>query len=75
MQVATSPAPGQVPTLVRLEPLSDINQVAAHIGMSAQNIRRLLMLGKFPRPYRVGGSLRWKLSELDAHFCGGGCDE
>ena len=43
--------------------------------MSVQNVRRLLMLGQFPKAYRVGDSLRWKLSEVDAHFCGEHCHE
>lgn len=75
MQVASAPAPGQVSERVRLESLSGINEVAAHVGMSVQNVRRLLMLGKFPKAYRVGDSLRWKLSEVDAHFCGEHCHE
>lgn len=75
MQVTSAPALGKVSAQVRLEPLSDIHQVAAHVRMSVQNVRRLRMLGKFPAPYRVGDSLRWKLSEVDAHFCGEHCHE
>ena len=75
MQAVSAPISGLVPAHFKPEPLSDINQVAEHVGMSVQNVRRLILLERFPRPIRVGNSLRWKLSAVDGYFCGGSCDE
>ena len=41
------------------------SEVTATVKMSGSNIYRLMSLGKFPRPLRVGtGAVRWVESEI-----------
>jgi predicted DNA-binding transcriptional regulator AlpA len=41
-----------------------VNQVAERLGVSVDTIWRWSRGSDFPKPYRFGGSTRWKLQEL-----------
>jgi len=51
------------PTLVDDEALP-IKEVATMFRMSERNIHRLVASGRFPKPIRIGRSLRWLKSVL-----------
>lgn len=45
--------------------LGDIAIVAKKCDCSEKHIRRLSDAGRMPRPFRLGRSLRWDLTEID----------
>jgi prophage regulatory protein len=51
-----------------------VNQVAERLGVSVDSIWRWTRDGDFPKPYRFGGSTRWRLQDLldyeDSCRCG-----
>jgi len=44
---------------------------AAKLDCSTRHVRRLADAGKMPRPIRLGGSIKWRRSELDAWIADG----
>jgi excisionase family DNA binding protein len=46
------------------EPMVKISVAASHMGVTVRHVRRLVATNKVPH-HKVGGSLRFKLSELD----------
>ena len=53
---------GTVPVRERL---LDIRQVAAVLDVSVRSVHRLRDGGKIPAPVRIGGSVRWRATEID----------
>jgi predicted DNA-binding transcriptional regulator AlpA len=50
-----------------VEPLIDINGLAQLLRVSAKTIRNKLSNGTWPiPPVRIGRSLRWRLSDVEA---------
>lgn len=45
------------------EPMVKIDVAADHLGVTVRHIRQLVSANKIPH-YKIGGSLRFKLSEL-----------
>lgn len=43
-----------------------LKEVAARLRVSTSTVRRLVAQGRFAAPLRVGSSLRWRQSDLDA---------
>jgi prophage regulatory protein len=54
--------------------LIDSHRVSALLNVSSRTVWRLLSAGKLPTPIRVGGSVRWVLSEIE-EWIGNGCPE
>ena len=46
--------------------LLDIKAVSLRLSVSVRTVQRLDSSGKLPRPIRVGGSVRWRKSDIDA---------
>jgi prophage regulatory protein len=44
--------------------LVDAAGVAAMLGIGDRTVRRLDVEGRLPMPVKIGGSVRWRLSEL-----------
>ncbi len=42
--------------------------LAAMLGVSLRQVWRLNATGKLPRPIRLGGSVKWKISEITDWF-------
>ena len=42
----------------------DASRLAELLGLSLRTVRRLDSSGKLPRPVRIGGAVRWRLSEI-----------
>lgn len=47
-----------------VEPMVKIDAAAEHMGVTVRHVRQLLSENKVPH-YKVGGSIRFKLSELE----------
>ena len=58
----------QEPTAV---PASDL---AKRMGVSLRHVRRMDSMGKIPKPVRIGNSVRWVVSEIDAWLNAGAPD-
>ncbi len=41
------------------------------LGLGARTVRRLDVEGRLPMPVKIGGSVRWRLSELRQWIAGG----
>jgi len=52
----------------------DAKEVARLLSLSERTVRRLDQEGKLPRPVRIGGSVRWRLEEIQA-WLHSGCPE
>ncbi len=44
--------------------LLTIEEVSRLIGLSVRQIQRLKSLGQFPKEVRIGGSVRWRRSDI-----------
>ena len=54
-------------TTVDAAPLAvDAKRVADLLGCSKRHIRRMNAAGKLPAPKRIGGCVRWSVSEIEA---------
>ena len=54
-----------------MEPqLLRLREVRTMIGLSAATIYRNVAAGTFPRPVKVGGASRWRLSDLQVWLDG-----
>jgi prophage regulatory protein len=42
-----------------------VDQVAQRFGVSKDSIWRWKRNGEFPKPYKLGGSTRWRLSDIE----------
>ena len=40
-------------------------EVAALVAISTRTLWRLVSVGRFPEPVRVGGSTRWRLADVE----------
>ena len=47
------------------EYLIDVKAVAERLGVSTASVWRYRDDGKLPQPVRVGGSVRWRASDID----------
>lgn len=45
--------------------LLPIDQVAGRLSVSASTVRKLVNAGRLPRPVEVGGTIRWRESDLE----------
>jgi predicted DNA-binding transcriptional regulator AlpA len=54
--------------------LISAKQLAEKLCLSKRQIFRLNSLGKLPAPIRIGGSVRWKESEIAAWLAAGAPD-
>ena len=45
-----------------------IKRVSGIVGKGKSSIWEGVRKGKFPQPIKIGGSTRWKLSELEAYL-------
>ena len=54
--------------------LIDAHRLAELLGLSVRTIRRLDSTAKLPAPVRVGGAVRWRLSEVQA-WLNAGCPD
>ena len=52
----------------------DANRLAELLELSVRTIRRLDSAGKLPRPVRIGGAVRWSVSEI-THWLDAGCPD
>jgi predicted DNA-binding transcriptional regulator AlpA len=52
--------------LSTLDPLLTRNDLEAILQVGERTIRRLVATGQFPRPIRLGGTLRWRKEEVRA---------
>jgi prophage regulatory protein len=52
----------------------DANRLAELLGLSIRTIRRLDSSGKLPRPLRIGGAVRWRISEVN-QWVDAGCPD
>jgi prophage regulatory protein len=52
----------------------DAQRLAELLGLSLRTIRRLDSSGKLPRPLRIGGAVRWRLSEVN-RWVDAGCPD
>lgn len=48
------------------EPLIRSAEVASRLGISQRSLHRLVASGGFPAPLRIGRSVRWQPSQVDA---------
>ena len=44
----------------------DAKRLGDMLGISERSVRRLDSAGKLPRPVKIGGSVRWRLGEVEA---------
>lgn len=51
--------------------LLSMKETAAKLDCSTRHVRRLADAGKAPRPIRLGASIKWRRSELDAWIADG----
>ena len=51
--------------LVATRRLMTVREVGEFLCLSQRSVYRLALLGKIPKPVKVGGSRRWLLSELE----------
>jgi excisionase family DNA binding protein len=65
-KVGNSPPVERIP-----ERLLRVGEVAQLCGLSARSVWRLADCGKLPRPLAIGGSRRWKESDLRAWLAAG----
>lgn len=49
----------------RLEPTLKIADVERIMRIDRRTIFRLLQLGQFPQPIRIGGSRRWRVEDIE----------
>ena len=49
----------------------DAKAVGAMLGLSVRTIRSMDAAGQLPRPIRLNGSVRWRVSELRAWLAAG----
>lgn len=42
------------------------SDLARRIGVSMRHVRRMDSMGKIPKPVRIGNSVRWIVSEIEA---------
>ncbi len=56
-RVSTTPHP--------CTPFITAEELANYLGVSARTIRRLVLAGTFPKPVRLGGSVRWLRPTID----------
>jgi prophage regulatory protein len=52
----------------------DAHGLAEILGLSLRSVRRLDASGKLPKPLRIGGAVRWRLSEITA-WMDAGCPD
>jgi predicted DNA-binding transcriptional regulator AlpA len=56
--------------------LMDVNDLASHLRVSIQTVRRMVADGRLPPPLRCGRLLRWDWQAvskfIDEKFCGEG---
>lgn len=45
--------------------LLTIEEVSRLVGLSVRQIQRLKSLGQFPKEVRIGGSVRWRRSDVE----------
>ncbi len=67
-ETATQQMTATVPTRERL---LDVRQVATVLDVSVRSVHRLRDGGKIPAPVRIGGSVRWRATEIDAWIARG----
>ena len=51
--------------------LVDAIELARQLDMSVRTIRRLDCSGKLPRPVRIGGAVRWLMTDIEAWLAAG----
>ncbi|MCA9078505.1 MAG: helix-turn-helix domain-containing protein [Planctomycetaceae bacterium] len=54
--------------------LIDVNELSIILSVSKRTIWRMVSSGKLVEPVRIGGSIRWKLIEIEA-WINEGCPE
>jgi predicted DNA-binding transcriptional regulator AlpA len=67
--MATDQDQREAPLSERL--LVDVQGAAALLSISERQIRRLRSAGKFPEPVKLGGAVRYRVSDLRAMLEGG----
>ncbi len=51
---------------IKREPLAiSGSELAKQVGVSLRHIRRMDVMGKIPRPVRIGNAVRWLASEIE----------
>ncbi|HMO85636.1 MAG TPA: AlpA family phage regulatory protein [Lacipirellulaceae bacterium] len=45
--------------------LLDVEEVSQLVGISVRQVQRLKSLGQFPKEVRLGGSVRWRRSDIE----------
>lgn len=50
--------------------LLSVKQTAEFLGIGVSTVWRLSKTGKLPSPIHIGGSTRWRLSEIEAQLTG-----
>ncbi len=54
----------QNPSSVEIEELLKDREVASRLGIGVSTVWRLSKAGKLPPPIKIGGSTRWRVSEI-----------
>ena len=49
-----------------IDPMLTVREIAAELNLSVPTIYRHLDAGIFPRPVRIGRSVRWRRSTIEA---------
>lgn len=52
--------------------LIDVEAVAGMLGVSSRHVYRLSDAGKMPRPFKLGGAVRWNRQTI-VDWINGGC--
>ena len=50
------------------------SDLARRVGVSLRHVRRMDSMGKIPKPVRIGKSVRWVVSEIEAWLKAGAPD-
>ncbi len=51
--------------------LIDIDRLASRLGCSTRHVRRLVAIGRIPRPIKLGALLRWLKTDIDQWMAAG----
>jgi excisionase family DNA binding protein len=55
-------------TTLPVEPLITEEQIAAVLGVSRRTVRAWVAAGRFPKPLKHGGWIRWRAADLHKHL-------
>jgi predicted DNA-binding transcriptional regulator AlpA len=61
----TANHPNDCPGAARLEPLLTVADLERLLRVHRRTIARMCKRGELPRPLKIGGSNRWKLSQIE----------